>query len=48
MALLYEFPLQDDLDNWRKIKLLVFPSDLREFEFDIDASKESYLQQDFF
>ena len=47
MALLYDLPLQDDLDNWRKIKLLVFPSGLWEFEFDTYASKETYLQQDF-
>jgi len=37
----YDFPSQEDLDNWRKIKILVAPLGLRDVEFDIITSKES-------
>ena len=47
LAILFDLPSQDDLNNWRKIKVLVAPPGLKDFVFDHDASKESYLEQGF-
>ena len=47
-ALLYDIPSQDDLDNWRKIKVLVAPLGLKYIETDISTtSKQSYLDLGF-
>ena len=46
--LLFDLPSQDDLDNWRKIKVLVTPLGLKYIETDISTtSKQSYLDLGF-
>jgi hypothetical protein len=45
--LLYDLPSQDDLDNLRKIKVLVVPPGTKEIVFNPIESKECYLDQGF-
>ena len=47
MALLYDLPTQNQLDNWQKILLLVAPPGTKEIEFDQSRSKQSYLDEGF-
>ena len=44
-AILFELPSQEDLSNWRKIKVLKTPLGLREIVFDPLLSKEAYLER---
>ena len=44
-ALLFDLPSQDDLDNWRKIKVLKAPLGIKDIEFDINKTKEMYLNE---
>ena len=46
-ALLFDIPSQTDLNDWKKIKVLLAPPGLSSFEFQQDTTKEFYLQQDF-
>lgn len=43
MALLYDLPTQDDLDRWKKIKILRAPSGLHDIEFNETLQKEDYI-----
>ena len=44
-ALLFDLPSQDDLDNWRKIKVLKAPLGIKDIEFDMNKTKEMYLNE---
>ena len=44
-AILFELPSEEDLSNWKKIKVLKTPLGLREIEFDPLLSKEVYLEK---
>jgi predicted GIY-YIG superfamily endonuclease len=46
-CILFDIPSVDDLQNWRKIKVLKTPTGLREITFDPDASKEDYIEKGF-
>ena len=43
MVLLFDMPLEEDLINWRKIKILVAPNGLKEVVFDNNKIKEEYI-----
>ena len=44
MAILFNLPSQDDLNNWRKIKILIAPAPgMTDIEFDNTATKASYI-----
>lgn len=43
MALLYDLPSQEQLDNWQKIPILIAPPGTKEIEYDDTKSKQSYL-----
>ena len=45
--LLFDLPSQDDLDNWRKIKVLVAPLGIKDIEYDITTLKIWYLDRGF-
>ena len=47
MALLYDLPTQEQLDNWQKITELIAPPGTKEIEFDETKSKQSYLDDGF-
>ena len=47
MCLLFDLPSQDNLDTFRKIKLLAAPPGLYDIEFDDDLSKEQNIAQVF-
>ena len=42
---MFDIPSEEDLINWRKIKVLKLPLGLKEVLFKINASKESYIDQ---
>ena len=44
-ALLFEMPSQDDLNQWKKIKVLLAPPGCKEVLYDPNASKEQYLDE---
>ena len=44
-AIMFELPNEEDLSNWRKIKLLKSPLGLREIIFDPSLPKEVYLER---
>ena len=43
MALMYNVPSQKDVDNWRPIKLLLAPPGIKLIEYDINKSKQEYI-----
>ena len=47
LALCYDLPDQDDLDNFRRIKVLLFPHDVKldGFEFDSSLPKSYYIDE---
>lgn len=45
--LLYDVPEQQTLDNWRPVKLLKVPCGWKDFAFDMEKSKEWYLENGF-
>ena len=47
MALLYDLPDQDDIDNWQKIPILVAPPGSKEIIYDATKTKQSYLENGF-
>ena len=47
MALLFDMPLEEDLTNWRKIKILVAPNGLKEVVYENNKTKEEYVDQGF-
>ena len=47
MALLFDLPNQEDLDNWRPINVLLAPPGLKEIIFDEQKSKEEYVNDGF-
>ena len=40
-------PSQDDIDNWRKIKVLKAPFGVKDIEFDVNKTKEMYLNEQY-
>ena len=40
-------PLQDDLDNWKKIYILIAPASMKEVKYDPSKSKQYYLSLGF-
>ena len=46
-GILFDLPNEDDLANWRKIKILKSPIGLKEVVFDPNLTKEEYLQRGF-
>ena len=46
-VLLFDLPSQDDLDNWRKIKVLKAPLGMKDVTFDSNKTKDEYLNQQF-
>lgn len=46
-AILFDLPNQEDLDQFRCIKLLLAPPGYKQVAYDPDASKESYLDNGF-
>jgi hypothetical protein len=47
MAILFELPSQQSIDEWRKIKVLAAPPGIKDIDFDEDADKESYIRKGF-
>ena len=47
MCLLFDLPEQIDLDNWRRIKVLVAPAGMKEIIFDDEKSKDDYIAEGF-
>ena len=47
MALLFELPDQEKLDNWQKIKMLVAPPGLKEVIYNANKTKNDYLNDGF-
>ena len=47
MALLYDLPLQEVLDNWKKIKVLVAPLGTRSVVYDGEHTKQYFLDLGF-
>ena len=47
MALLYDLPSQEQLDNWQKIPMLIAPPGTKEIEFDETKLKQAYLDDGF-
>ena len=47
MALLFELPSQDILDNWKKFNILLAPPGIKEIIYDASKSKESYINDGF-
>ena len=47
LAILFDLPSEEDLENWRKIKILVAPLGLKEIEFREEDRKEVYLNKGF-
>ena len=45
LALLYDLPTQEDLDQFRPIKVLIAPPGVKNFEFDEDKDKTTYLDE---
>ena len=45
MCLLFDLPEQIDLDNWRRIKVLVAPAGMKEIIFDDEKSKDDYIAE---
>ena len=48
MAMLFELPEQDVLNNNRKVKVLAAPAGLHDIEYDINMSKEDYINSGFY
>ena len=46
-AILYDLPSEDDLLNWKKIKVLKTPLGIREVVYDPEMTKEEYLEKGF-
>ena len=46
-CILFDISTADDLQNWRKIKLLKTPSGLREIVFEPDALKQDFIDRGF-
>ena len=46
-AILYDLPSEDDLSNWKKIKVLKTPIGLKEIIYDSNISKATYIDQGF-
>ena len=44
---MFDLPSQDDLDNWRKIKVLKAPLGIKDIEFDMNKTKEMYLNENY-
>ena len=47
MALMYDLPLQTEIDNWQPIKLLLAPPGMKSIEYDVDKSKQQYINEGF-
>ena len=47
ICLLFDLPSQDNLDTFRKIKVLSTPPGIRDIEFHADLSKERYIEKYF-
>ena len=47
MALMYDLPLQMDIDNWQPIKLLLAPPGMKSIEYDVDKSKQQFINEGF-
>ena len=45
IAILFDLPTEEELSNWRKVKLLKTPLGLKEIIFDPQMPKEEYLQR---
>lgn len=44
-AILFDLPNQENLNNWKKVKVLAAPPGVKDISFDPTASKEYYLAQ---
>ena len=42
-----DLPLRDNLDNWKKIKMLVAPPGIKYTKFNINSTKESDIEKGF-
>ena len=47
MALMYDLPLQSDINNWRPIQLLLAPPGMKSIEYNVDKSKQEYINEGF-
>ena len=47
MALLFDLPSQEQLNNWQKIKILVAPPGTREILYDETMTKQSFINNGF-
>lgn len=47
VAILHDLPTIEQLNNWRKIKVLVAPPGHKDFDFDENTTKEEFLQKGF-
>ena len=47
MALLFDLPSQDQLNNWQKIRVLIAPPGTKEIIYKDTMTKESFLQLGF-
>lgn len=47
MVLLYDLPSQNDLDTWKKIKVLAAPPGIKDIEFNEDDTKQSFIDKGF-
>ena len=47
LALLHKLPDTEDLDNFRKIEVLIAPPGLKEIHYDVETSEETYVNRGF-
>ena len=47
MAVLYDIPRQSALDNWHKVKILIAPLGLKDYEFNAQTTKREFLERGF-
>jgi predicted GIY-YIG superfamily endonuclease len=45
MAILFDLPTQEQVDNWQPVKVLLAPPGTKEVMFDEERSKQSYLEE---
>ena len=44
---MYDLSLHSDIDNWRPIQLLLTPPKMKFIEYDVNKSKQEYINEGF-
>ena len=47
IAVLYDLPRQDDLNNWKKVKVLLAPPGWKDVDFDMTRAKSAFIEDKF-